>query len=200
MPVTKTNRECYEVRDGRGEWANITLHCWTRTHSQGTQHEGTYHCGEITIQSSFGCWGYIWTACGSPFKRFLQRASFDYVFTKFMGDKLARYDGDATVRKLRSEVIEQRKRRRLDMDEARKVWDAIAYEADRIESGSETDFGYAMFDIARALDDKHPMREHFADPCAWDRCTRHDPQAAGFWRCIWPLFIDALKEEEKQPA
>jgi hypothetical protein len=33
MPVTKTTRECYEVREGKpcGEWANITLHCWERT-------------------------------------------------------------------------------------------------------------------------------------------------------------------------
>lgn len=36
MPVTKSMRECYEVREGH-EWANITLHCWDRRANVGTQ-------------------------------------------------------------------------------------------------------------------------------------------------------------------
>lgn len=199
MSVTKTTRECYEVRAGH-EWANITLHCWDRRVNVGTQHEDTHYCGEITIQSSFGCWGYIWTACGSPFKRFLQRIEFDYAFGKFMGEKLRRYDGLATLSNISSQVLRQRRENRLDSHQAHEAWQAIADEDDRIEHGSRTDFGYAMLDIAGALGRDHPMREFFADPCAWPVATRYDAQAESFWRHIWPLFIEALKQEEQQPA
>lgn len=197
MPVTKTVRECYEVRENH-EWANITLACWSRTANVGTQHECTYHCGEITIQSSFGTWGNIWTACGTPFKQFLIEAEFDYVFTKFMGNRLHRHDGDGTLKQLKRDIIEKRRRTCLDCDEAREVWDAVQCESDRIES-DETSCGYALMEVASQIGSKHPMHDHFADPCAWPRITKPDSQAVGFWRELWPSFVAELKAE-KQPA
>ena len=193
MPVTKTTRECYEVRENH-EWANITLACWDRTANVGTKHEGTYYCGEITIQSSFGTWGYVWTACGVPFKQFLMRAEFDYVFTKFMGTKLHRHDGDGTMQQLRRDIIEQRRQGSLDRDEAREAWGAVDWERERIES-DETSCDYALMEVASQLGKDHPMREHFADPCAWPRVTKHDCQAVGFWEKIWPEFVAELKKE-----
>lgn len=197
MPVTKTTRECYEVRDGKpgGEWANITLHCWDRTANRGTKHEGTYYCGEITIQSSFGTWGHIWTACANPFKEFLQKVEFEYAFGKFMGTGLDRYDGDGTLLQLKRDILERRRQNRLDSTQAREAWDAVEWERDRIES-DETSCGFALMDVASQLDDRHPMREHFADPCEWPRVTKRDCQAVGFWRELWPLFLDALKAEQ----
>lgn len=197
MTVTKTVRECYEVRE-KHEWANITLACWSRTANRGTQHEGTYHCGEITIQSSFGTWGYVWTACGVPFKQFLIKAEFDYVFTKFMGTRLRRHDGDGTLQQLKRDIIQERRLTCLDRDEAREVWDAVRQESDRIES-DETSCGYALMEVASQIGSKHPMHDHFADPSAWPRVTKPDPQAASFWRELWPLFVAELKTET-QPA
>lgn len=197
MPVTKSVRECYEIHENH-EWANITLKCWDRPANVGTQHECTYHCGEITIQSSFGTWGYVWTACGVPFKQFLMRAEFDYVFTKFMGTKLERHDGNGTMLQLKRDIIEQRRKGSLDRVEAREAWAAVDWERDRIES-DETSCGYALMEVARQIGDRHPMRDHFADPCAWPRVTKHDCQAVGFWRELWPTFLDALKAEA-QPA
>lgn len=194
MSVRKTQRECYEVRNN-GEWANITLSCWRRPHSQGTKHEGTYHCGEITIQSSFGTWGYIWTACGQPFKQFLADAEFDYVFTKFMGVKLRRYDGEGTLRQVRRDIIEQRLCGGLSRTEARDAWAAVEWESERIEC-DETSCGYALMEVARQLDDTHPMRDYFADPSGWPRETKYDAQAVHFWREIWPEFVGALQQEE----
>jgi hypothetical protein len=201
MPVTKTTRECYEVRDGQrgGEWANITLACWDRMANVGTKHEGIYYCGEITIQSSFGTWGYIWTACANPFKEFLAGAEFDYVFTKFMGTKLDRFDGDASVREVCKWITEGRRDGSLSKSEAREAWDALEDVRSVAEYG-EHEFGTAMMDVARSLDDRHPLHDHFADPCGWPRCTKYDAQAQGFWRQLWPLFIEALKAEAEQPA
>ncbi len=88
MPVTKTKRDCYEVRE-LGEWANITLNCWGNP-------EAKRYGGEIVISSSFGTWSNAWSSCSVPFKQFLAEANFDYLFTKFMGTKLDRFDGNAT--------------------------------------------------------------------------------------------------------
>lgn len=203
MPVTKTTRECYEVREGKpcGEWANITLHCWQRTANVGTKHEGIYYCGEITIQSSFGTWGYIWTACSAPFKHFLTKIEFDYAFTKFMGTKLDRFDGEASAREVLKSIIEERCSNGMSKAEAREAWDAFDDVRSMAECG-EHDFGTAMMDVARSLGRDHPMHDNFADPCGWPKVTKYDAQAQGFWRQLWPLFIEALKAEteQEQPA
>ena len=196
MPVTKSGREGYEVRENH-EWASITWACWASPPPPGST-RGMYYCGEITIQSSFGTWGYVWTACGVPFKQFLMRAEFDYVFTKFMGTKLERHDGVGTFRQLQRDIIEQRREGRTDRAEARGAWDAIAWERERIESDA-TSCGYALMEVARQIGGEHPMHDDFADPCSWPRITKPDVQAVGFWRELWPSFINALKAEA-QPA
>lgn len=199
MPVRKTIRECYEIRDAErgGEWANITLHCWDNPPPPNVS-RGMYYAGEIAIHSSFGTWGHTWTACGVPFKQFLIRAEFDYMFTKFMGARLERFDGDATLRQIRVDILAARKRGSVGRCEAREAWDAVGDEVERITAGA-TDYGYAMFDVARALDSKHPMHDYFADPCGWPRMTHADHQAQGFWRTLWPLFVEALKAEVAGP-
>ena len=58
----------------------------------------------------------------------------------------------------------------------------------------------AMMDVARSLDRRHPMHDNFADPCGWPKVTKYDMQAQGFWRQLWPLFIEALKAEAEQHA
>ena len=199
MPVTKTMRECYEIRDGKrgGEWAYITMHCWDNPAPDGSA-RNMYYCGQITIQSSFGTWGHTWTACGVPFKQFLIDVDFGYAFTKFMGTDLVRFDGEATMKQILTDIVERRRRDSLTKDEAREAWDMVQTESGRITE-SANDYGYAMMDIAAQLDRRHDMREYFSDPSGWPRCTRYDYQAQGFWRTLWPLFIDALKDET-QPA
>lgn len=197
MSVTKSVSECYEVRHNR-EWASITLRCWDRPANVGTPHECTYFCGEIAIVSSFGVWGHAWTACAVPFKEFLVGASFDYLFTKFMGLDLHRHDGDGTLRHFMRDIAERRRQGSLDRDEAREVWNAVVEERHEIAAG-QTSCGYALMRIADEIGARHPMHDHFADPCAWPNITKPDSQAAWFWRELWPSFVEALKAEI-QPA
>ena len=196
MPVTKSVRECYEVRDGNraGEWANITLNCWRNPPHPGST-GGMYYCGEITIQSSFGTWGYIWTACAVPFKKFLQDVEFNYAFRKFMGSGLDEFDGDGSVLALRQRIIEYRKTASLSKADARALWDAL----DDCESEarcSESDWVRALSDVAESLRlDRKPDAAQFLDE-PWEYIqTRPKPCAVNFWRTLWPLFIDALKAE-----
>ncbi len=201
MPVTKTVRECYEVRTGQpyGEWANITLHCWDRRANVGTAHEGTYYCGEITIHSSFGTWGHIWTACAVPFKRFLQQVEFDYAFTKFMGTKLQRFDGEASAREVLKSIVNERRSNGMSKDDAREAWNAFTYVRHEAECG-EHDFGTAMLHVADSLGRSHPMYDSFADASSWPRVTSHDVQAQGFWEQLWPLFVGELRRETEPAA
>lgn len=197
MPVTKTLRECYEIRDGRpgGEWANITLHCWDRLANAGTPHEGTYYCGEITIQSSFGTWGHIWTACSNPFKQFLLEAEFDYVFGKFLGAGLHEFDGEGSMRALRRDLIEQRRLSMLDKDEARELWEALK-DCEEEATSSEHDWVNALSQAARDLRQGSPTcaARFLSEP--WEHIERRPkPCAVSFWRELWPMFTQALREE-----
>lgn len=98
--VSKTMIESYRVTSGL-EWASVNLREWSN--------EGGYG-GEITINSSFGRWGSAWSACGLPFKQFLQKLDFDYFFGKLMGAALSKFDGDGTLKGMRERVIAARKK------------------------------------------------------------------------------------------
>lgn len=202
MPVTKTMRECYEVREDKphGEWANITLHCWDRTANRGTKHEGRYYCGEITIQSSFGTWGHIWTACANPFKKFLQDIEFDYAFGKFMGSKLEQFSGEVSMRAMRERIIENRKYASLSKADARGLWDALSDREDEATC-SESDWVRTLQDVAEGLRrDRLPIAAEFlSEP--WDYIqTEPKPCAVNFWRRLWPLFIAELRRETEPAA
>lgn len=201
MPVTKSVRECYEVREDKrcGEWANITLKCWDNP-PKADSTRGMYYCGEITIHSSYGSWAYTWTACANPFKQFLCGIDFGYAFGKFMGTALDVFDGAATLKQIRRDILQERRQGSLDREEAREVWDLVKDEDDRIEHGGPSDYGYAMWDIGGRLDRGHPMRDYFNDPSGWPRCTHDDYSAAGFWRTLWPLFIAELRRETEPAA
>lgn len=197
MPVKKTTRECYEVREDKphGEWANITLSCWSRPTSHGT-----YYCGEITIQSSYGTWGHIWTACGEPFKQFLQDAEFGYVFTKFMGTKLHEFDGDKSARGLREKIIEHRRHGWLGKADARALWDrfeACQDEATRGDDRWVDELREAADDLQ---DDGHNSAARMLDE-PWE-LIRESPvcSAVNFWQKLWPIFIAALAEETQAEA
>lgn len=51
MSVTKELIENYRVA-ADGEWASISLRCWTRRPAARTSED--FYCGEITINSSLG--------------------------------------------------------------------------------------------------------------------------------------------------
>lgn len=121
----------YRIRAGRGnyEWATIAIREWSNNLSGAERRER----GEILIFSSFGSWAYQWGHLGLPFRRFLLTAEFDYVFTKFMGNDLEIYDGDATFKTLKARLIEKRRERHLDKKMIRKVWDFVHDHQSRAE-------------------------------------------------------------------
>lgn len=189
MTVTKTTREAYEIWKDH-EYATITLKCWDRPVGE----KETYYCGEIMINSSFGSWANTWTACASPFKKFLIRLDFGYFFSKLAGTSLEKFDGEASVKEMFKILIERRKSFSMSRLEAREAWQELEFDKGTAES-DERSFGDAMMAVAQALGEHHPMHDDFADPSGWPKVTKPDCQAVGFWEKIWPEFVAELKKE-----
>lgn len=194
--------ECYRIRAGH-ESATICLRSWTA--SGEPVGEKTRHLGEILIHSSFGSWAYTWRHIGCPLKRFLTRVEFDYLFGKFMGPDLDQFDGDQTMVGIKESVVENRRRGGWNKATARQVWNAVIERREEIEK-SVDGLVNAMYDASGEIAlfpedglDKRDARHFFEEP--WERKrTRDAPQAVGFWREIWPHFINTIKQESGRPG
>jgi hypothetical protein len=215
MPsVTKDDGfSVYRVRGGRGdyEWATIAVREWCTQPDPMCGNERR-QCGEILIYSSFGSWAYQWGHLGRPFRSWLLGCEFGYVFGKFMGDKLMVFDGEASVQYMRQRLIEKRWHRDMDKKIARVVWDELNAHESQAEA-SDRDFVEAMGDIADRIregwsidteipdlfdSEKQQAYEFLQEP--WERIMhKNAPQAVGFWRDLWPVFINHLRAE-LQPA
>lgn len=195
--VTKDDGfQVYRVRNN-GEWAAFVIREW-RTAPDPMCGGISRECGEILIHSSFGAWAHQWGHLGRPFRQWLLTAEFGYVFTKFMGNELERFDGEASVRAVFERIVHYRRENLLTKDQAREAWNEMRYFASQAES-CESYFGEAMRLVSIQIDDDHPMADYFSDPMEWPRMTRDDHQAVGFWRELWPHFINYLRNEI-QPA
>lgn len=199
----------YRVRTNY-EYATIAIREWQGRGIDDTPRE----LGEILIYSSFGSWAYQWGHLGRPFKRWLLTAEFDYVFTKFMGTKLRVFDGEGSVKEMRCRVIEKRRYGDIDKPTARALWDELEANESEAES-SERDFVETMSAISQRFEDgwsvdtddierlserqRNAAMQLLSEP--WERIARkHDHQAVGFWRDIWPVFINYLRAELEPDA
>lgn len=169
-----------------GERATIVVRSWARP-------GGTYG-GELMIHSSFGSWGNAWSCCSEPFPQFLAGCGFDYLFTKLMGGDFMRFDGGGSVVEVFASIIRKRRANYISTAAAREAWDALLN--DEVMDGEPTEqvFGDAMLRIAGQLD-LPDLHDNFADPCSWPRVRKPDEQASGFWRELWPVFLECLKAE-----
>lgn len=196
--VTKDDGfQVYRVRNN-GEWATIAIREW-RTAPDPMCGGISRECGEILIHSSFGTWAYQWGNLGIPFRHFLLKANFDYVFTKFMGDDLQCFDGEARVRAVFKMILRYSRESYLTKDQARELWDEVRSVASQAEC-DEREFGEAMLHVRHQIDDDNPMADYFSDPMEWPRLTRDDCQAVGFWRELWPHFVNHLRTEAQPEA
>lgn len=188
MSVTKTTGAEHYIIHKNHEWASIVVRCWDVQEPDGK----TRHCGEILIHSSYGSWANSWGHCGNPFKQFLQRLDFDYLFTKFMGNKLCVFDGEGSVKRLRERLLEARREGTIDKAAARQGWEEIEEAEPELES-SEREFVDAVYRIVGYVDNALFQRV-FDEP--WGMTAkRPDDQAMGFWRELWPEFMGAIKAE-----
>lgn len=200
--VTKSNDfEVYHVRAGwhDQEWATIAIKGW--------QVPADAYCstpreiGEILIHSSFGSWAHQWGHLGTPFKTWLAKTDDKhYLAGKFLGSKADTFDGEKTVKGLRERVIKQRRHSDLRREAARLIWDWIEENEPELETSPDS-FVNKMHDGPCDCDDmtRSTGARFFEEP--WEHIrTSLDRSFAAFWRDIWPVFQQALREEMAAPA
>lgn len=90
--------------------------------------------GTFSIQSDWGDYSHRWDPrhLGEPsLKHFLARGSYEYLLEKFGHEAnlaLAKvFDGPATMRELRKQVLERRREDCFSRQRARTLWDALAF-------------------------------------------------------------------------
>lgn len=185
-----TSAETYRVRTAGHEWATIVLFGWQGTGNDDTPRE----CGEILINSGFGQWAFSWGHLGMPFKHFLLKAECHYVAGKFMGIDAYKFDGPLTLRELRKRLLRWRREGQLDKIEARTLWVYMAERDDELEI-SENNFVAVMQEAETELVATKAVRRFVQEP--WERLASSlDNQFAGFWREIWPVFLEQLRSEQ----
>lgn len=178
--VRKETMDCYRIR-ANDEWATICVREWHMDDDKLTGEKRRF-CGEILIHSAFGSWGNSWSHCGRPFKEFLLRIEFDYLFTKFMGHGLHRHDGEKSLKNLRLDVLKSRRDGTFDREEARDLWDALFENQGELEERDVHSWVDTLCRISNDSDSR-AIRGFLEEP--WTRTTwSYDASAVGFWRDI----------------
>jgi len=137
---------------------------------------------QLTVQSTFGTFGYTFGAIGGTAAAFLSDVSFDYLMGKLMGNDAMVFDAATTARSVKELIVRHRRRDDLSNHEARQLWDALE-EAVDLHHPSEDLFFVAL--------SEEPL---FFDWEVWDIARRvPSPQAVGFWEKLWPLFLAELQ-------
>jgi hypothetical protein len=202
----------YRVRGGHSdwEWATIAVRGWTTQPDPMCAGERR-ECGEILIYSSFGSWAHQWGHLETPFLRWLLTCEFGYVFTKFMGADLQEFDGEGSVKGMRKRVIDRRRTGGWSKETARAMWDAIedvesqaeCSERDFVEAFQQVrsdfeEYGHRRIGLPRGVD-FDDIDRFLQEP--WEHTRTRDKLAPrGFWRDLWPVFINHLKAELEQQA
>lgn len=165
--VTKSQVECYKFRAvDAAYWADVTIDT-----TPGAKH------GRINIASDFGTWSYYWGACGSSFKEFLMGLDKHYVAKNFGADRF--FDAKATKETYRRQIEtccfgrEETTATELEVNDL--------YETPHIAEFTEQ---VRKSPRIMAMYDGMP-----------DTCYRLEPGFDNFWEHIWPLLLDAFKEE-----
>jgi hypothetical protein len=108
-----TAAEVYSFRIGHGDWGVLLL-----DEASGT----------VSINSSYGDWANSWTAAGRgagvTLKEFFCSCGPDYLADK-LDDSKDQFDQEATIRDMRRQIVEERRGRGVDKEDARKAWDGL---------------------------------------------------------------------------
>lgn len=163
-----------------GEWGVFLLEEWTRPNDRN----GTTHGCMLVAHTTFGTVGHTWISMGAPAVQFFERTNADYILGKLWGERAEVFDLDTAKRNIKKQLIEERRQRELSAVSTRELWcDIEELEAD--SSGALwAEIGHIPY-LYRMLADAGP------------RAEIRNPQAAGFWLHLWPLFIEQLKERAK---
>lgn len=190
--ITKSAAEKYIIRGDKISWSVIML-------------DDEY--GDISIQSDWGNFGYIWGPLGrgsGTLKEFLITADIDYIKDKFSypenGGKNYVYEKES-LNNLKKDIITARKEHQLSKKEARSIWKNL----NLLDfCGDINAVYYSIEDVVQELN-KWKYDIDFWKDGPWDNeyefmeriVTGCSPQLTFFMNNIWPVFIQEIKKEIK---
>ncbi len=145
--------------------------------------------GYFSCVTDFGNYAFQWTAIGpGDFRSFLVSLNADYVMGKLNWGRGLVFDDDKTRNLARTKLLEKRRERMVNSDEAREIWDSM--------EGCTTEREFE--DVFRKAKDIHDY-DLFDD--WWEMFGQNYPaELLGFGEKVWPRFVALLKEELAEVA
>lgn len=169
--ITEKAVTSYTVRTVDGDYGTVAL-------------EVGEHSVSVLAESSFGSFGYHWSSTGLDPVGFLKRISFDYTMLKFRGTDYEVYDQDATEASLKTQIIATRRRRNIEAEDARSLFEEVA---DVCDARTVNEFKSNMYRSGNLL-----TAIYENDYSSVEAKLRYDPQCVGFWDSIWLPLMDHL--------
>lgn len=179
--VTTEMATVYRVRSagGFGEWADASVRSWPGG-------------GQISIQSSFGTFAHSWNAIGDrSFTAFLRALHFDYFMTKTRDADYREFDLDTTVAAIRKAILEARREKSLDKEQAREAWEEI----DGLATCSDDEFKHTLYYHGKILE-----RVFGGDWLSVPLGSRKNVSCVRFWEELWPALCAAWEAETEAVA
>ena len=171
--ISTTKTETYKIRwkgEGYGYWADITL-------------DPNETGGRIQIASDFGNWQSYWGStgkCDNSFKRFLCRIDIEYTAGKFGCSRY--FYKDATLDMWEQQYNEDPFTDQEKHKEFQEEMNVMREEAPSDNGGFFT-FVYSNCPT---------IISYFERP---DTLTGIEPRFKSFWKHMWPVFIEQIKQE-----
>jgi hypothetical protein len=150
--------------------------------------------GLLSIQSEYGHFSHYWgtggRSAGNTFKQELLRFGLDYVQNKLSyNDDLGHwFNFDETVKRIRQDILEKRRERRIESPDARVLW----YEADNLEEcKTSSEFAHQLFAKYSLMTELYD-----GDYLAIPIITETHPRLRKFMEVVYPIFKAELAKEE----
>lgn len=172
--ITKYQSNIYKIiKDG--EWAEISIREW--------EHGGSFMC-----ISSFGNFGYIWTAIGVRcLREFLVQVNYSYFMTKTQGhDQI--FSPEKTLSLIKQQILTLKKQKSISKDIAEDYYQEI--ESLGLQDLDSEDAFFHTFYETDVFNDVFD-----ADIEGVPYEMMDDQQQIGFWTQLWPIACEYWKKE-----
>jgi hypothetical protein len=150
--------------------------------------------GELSVQSDWGCWGHRWNpdhlgpSHNGSLKHFLSHSGRCYVANKLSycmpTDQREVPDLETTEEEIKKRILEARRAREIDADDARDLWSDAEYTVSAYESGHDAAYHAMSDELSNFLEDTW---EYFA--------TKDSPNLVILRERLLPFLQDELQKE-----
>lgn len=155
-------------------WADISIREWPGG-------------GSIDVQSDYGLYAYTWYSIGDePFRKFLCSLCRDYFMAKTRGERgWKNYDGPATIREIRKNIIEDRLEGEITKKDARSMWNSLEGKGDWLFTELVEDSTFEGI-----------LDRIYGDDFSNIPCIESPKfECLNFWSIIWPCACEIWKNE-----